>query len=287
MLRERIEEKQKPIGLRIKEAEASFTLTERRIAKVLTAGYPTAGLATVAELGRQAETSGATILRFVTKLGFASYPSFQEALRGELTARLDSPLTRYQSAEPSGQGSIAQYADWASLLIRQAAEMIPEAEFEEVAHLFEDDRRPVFLLGGRFSRSIAELLRFGLSGLRGKVHLLSGDRQDMVHALLDIGKRDIVVVFDFRRYQEDVIRFAEHARAAGATVIVITDKWLSPAASHARYVFALPVASPSIYDSALAPVMCVEAIVARLADRMAKRAGDRIAEVETLYNRLS
>lgn len=285
MLRERENQKQKSVSLRIKEGEAGFTLSERRIAKILTAGYPTAGLVTVAELGRQASASGATILRFVTKLGFPSYPSFQETLRCELTETLESPLARFQATGTVGQSSLAQYAAWASLLMQQAAEMIQASEFEEVAHLLKDDKRALYLVGGRFSRSIAELFSYGLSGLRGKVHLLSGGPQDMVRNMLDIGKGDVVVVFDFRRYQDDIIHFAERAREAGATLIVFTDKWLSPAARRARYVFALPVASPSVYDSALAPIMCVEAIVTRLAEHMGAKAGARIAEVDALYNR--
>jgi DNA-binding MurR/RpiR family transcriptional regulator len=277
------EAKPRPIRERIRDAEASFTPAERRIARVLTAGYPTAGLATVAELARQAEASGATIIRFMTKIGFAGYPGFQETLRGELAETLESPLARYQAGQGSEHG---RYAAWASLLMRQAAEMIPDAELEAVVELLEDEKRPVTLVGGRFSRSIAALFSYGLGGLRGRVALLPGEPQEMVRALLDMSRRDIVVAFDFRRYQEEIVRFAEGAAAAGATLVVVTDKWRSPAASRARHVFALPVASPSVYDSALAPVMCVEAIVARLAERMGSRAAERIAEADRLYGRL-
>jgi DNA-binding MurR/RpiR family transcriptional regulator len=279
--------KPRPIRERIRDAEAGFTPAERRIARVLTAGYPTAGLATVAELARQAEASGATILRFMTKLGFTGFPVFQEALRGELTESLQSPLARFEATATGGQGDRGGYAGWASLLMKQAAEMIPEAELEDVVELLADEKRPVALVGGRFSRSIAALFSYGLGGLRGRVTLLSSEPQDMVRAVLDMGRRDVVVVFDFRRYQDEIIRFAESVAAAGATLVVVTDTWRSPAASHARHVFALPVASPSIYDSALAPVMCVEAIVARLAERMGPKAAARIAEADRLYARLS
>ena len=100
------------------------------------------------------------------------------------------------------------------------------------------------------------------------------------------GKRDVVILFDFRRYQDDIVRFADIASGAGATLIVFTDRWMSPASNAARLVFALPVAGPSIYDSALAPLMCIEALVAALARRIGAEAEARISRAQTLYDRL-
>lgn len=274
------------ISVAIKRMEPTFTTAERRVARILTAGFPTSGLVTVAELGRRAGASGATISRFVAKLGFASYQGFQDTVREEIHDRLESPLARFVPAT-EGHGDVHHYANWAAGLMREAGEMIASADFEGSLSLFADPRRPIHLLGGRFSRSLAELFAFGLTGLRGDVHLLSGSKQSLVDAGLALGKRDIVVVFDFRRYQDDLVVFAKLAAEAGATLVVFTDRWLSPASAQARYVFALPVASPSIYDSALAPLMYVEALVAALAHRLGPQAEKRIAEAQTLYDKLS
>jgi DNA-binding MurR/RpiR family transcriptional regulator len=277
------------IAARILQHQESFTRKERTIARVLTTGYPTAGLETVAELGRRAEASGATILRFIGKLGFASYPEFQEALRDELTATLESPLARYQTPDARVQegDTLAQYANWAGLLLRQASGMIPVAEFDAVVQLLENEKAAVHLIGGRFSRPIAEIFAYGLMGVRPHVHLVSSETRRMVNDALEIHKKDIVVVFDFRRYQDNVIEFATIAREAEATLIVFTDKWQSPAAKLADHVFALPVAGPSVYDSALATVMCIEALISRLAEGLGNRAERRVARIEELHGRLA
>src|SRR5690606_23725264 len=67
---------------------------ERRAAQTLVANYPLAVLTTLAEFSVQAGVSSPTILRFVARLGFQSYPEFQAALRDELAAQLQSPLSR-------------------------------------------------------------------------------------------------------------------------------------------------------------------------------------------------
>lgn len=277
---------QSAVGLALKRMEPTFTAAERRIARILSTDFPTAGLVTVAELGRKAGASGATISRFVAKLGFAGYPDFQQSLRTELRDRLESPLARFTPSH-GNEGDVHAYAKWAAALMVEASSLIASAEFDAVLGILEDSRRTIHLLGGRFSRSLAEIFAFGLSGLRGDVHQLVGSRQNLVEIGLELGKRDVVIVFDFRRYQDDVISFAEIAAECGATLIVFTDRWMSPASTHAKYVFALPVAGPSIYDSALAPLMCVEALVAALARRLGPRAEQRIAMAQSLYDRLA
>lgn len=274
------------IGAAIKRMEPSFTAAERRIARVLAAGFPTAGLVTVAELGRQAGSSGATISRFVAKLGFASYQEFQDSLRKDLRDRLESPLTRFAPASTAG-GDVHEYADWAASLMREAGDMIASAEFDAVVSMLSNRGRRVYLIGGRFSRSLAEVCAFGLHGLRGDVHLIEGDRQSLIDTGLELGKRDILIVFDFRRYQDDIVGFARIAAEAGSTLVLFTDRWMSPASSLAKFVFALPVASPSIYDSALAPLMCVEALVGALARKLGPDAAARIARAQDLYDRLA
>ena len=53
-----------------------------------------------------------------------------------------------------------------------------------------------------------------------------------------MGKRDVLVIFDIRRYQESLIRFAEKAHARGVQIVLFTEQWLSPIARFARHVIA-------------------------------------------------
>ena len=81
---------------------ASLSPAERKLARVLLATYPTAGLESVAKFAERAAVSPPTVTRFVAKLGFRGYPEFQRVLRDEVQARLSSPLARYRDARPGG-----------------------------------------------------------------------------------------------------------------------------------------------------------------------------------------
>src|SRR3546814_19117396 len=80
--------------------------------------------------------------------------------------------------------------------------------------------------------------------------------------LLDIGKRDTLIVFDYRRYQTDVVEFARQAQARGAPFVLFTDPWMSPIAEIADVVIiaSVEVDSPSV---SLAPAVAhIDALAA-------------------------
>jgi len=283
------ESSQISIRERIQTLETSLTKADQRIARAILADYPIGGMKTLVDLGKDTGSSPATILRFVSKLGFAGYPDFQRALRQELQSSLDSPLGRFPSGEEPGEGAapLEAYGFFAAEMMREATAMVAPQEFEAVVALLAETRRPVWLIGGRYSRGLALLFDYGLGSLRENVRMVTAEPRAMVEALAAIGRRDIVVAFDFRRYQADVQSFVGKAAEAGAQVVLVTDRWQSPCAARAAHVLALPVASPSLFDSGLAPLMCLEALLARLAERLGDQGAARIARIEALYGQFT
>ncbi len=77
----------------------------KRIARYLEAGYPHAGLETADALGKRIDVSASTIVRFIAKLGYSGYAEFQSELRGEVEARLVSPLQRLTKRHIEGDRS--------------------------------------------------------------------------------------------------------------------------------------------------------------------------------------
>src|ERR1700694_1606938 len=76
-----------PVGERLRIRLASLTPAERKLARVLLATYPTAGLESGARFAGRAGVSAPTVTRFVGKLGLGGYPEFQRLLRDEVQGR--------------------------------------------------------------------------------------------------------------------------------------------------------------------------------------------------------
>ncbi|WP_342586278.1 MurR/RpiR family transcriptional regulator [Methylobrevis pamukkalensis] len=273
------------IAERIRDEMSLFTPTERKAAHVLLANYPIAGLETVAEFARRANISAPTVLRFVGRLGFSGYPDFQRALREELEKQTQSPLTKAAFRPEGGAGEgepLARFRDALIDNIRETFRHVPAAEFEAVVAALADARRPVHALGGRLSDALAYHLAAHLRVVRPGVGHISGQNANWRDVLIDLGARDVLVIFDIRRYQDDLAVFAAAAAERGVTVVLFTDQWLSPVARHARHVVAARVPVPSRWDSMTALLGIVEAVVAAVTEAMGETAVRRISLIEAL-----
>ncbi|MEX0730965.1 MAG: MurR/RpiR family transcriptional regulator [Aquisalimonadaceae bacterium] len=265
-----------------------LTPGERKIARTLLSHYPLVGLEPLAEFARRTGVSHPTVLRFIAKLGFSGYADFQTALRVELGARLKSPLTKHHADQPRTQHAdsekdfLDEFAAAACENIRMSLTSMPRGEVQAVTDLLADQSNSVYLLGGRFTDAMALYTYMHLRVLRPRVHHVYGPPLSWSEYLLDVNNKCVVVVFDIRRYQDDVITFATQAARRGAHVVLITDQWLSPISSAAEHVLAVRIEVPSRWDSSAAIVTLMESIIAAINNRTWKRLADRIGDLEHL-----
>jgi DNA-binding MurR/RpiR family transcriptional regulator len=273
-----------PVGERLRNRVASLSPAERKLARVLLATYPTAGLESVARFAERAAVSPPTVTRFVGKLGFRGYPEFQRVLRDEVQARLSSPLARYRE-ERTGHRADSLLTDALEVSranLQTTQELISHRDFEEVVELLADPRRRVLVVGGRVSGQLARYLAAQLHLLRPGVGMVEAERTAPAQQLVDLRKGDLLIVFDYRRYQADTIESARVAAAQGCAVVVFTDPWLSPAANCARQVIVSSVETVGPFDSLVGATAAVEALVAALLSRLGPKAQARMQSLESL-----
>ncbi len=274
------------VAERVHRRISDLTPAERKAARLLLANYPVVGLEPLSTFAQRAGVSHPTVLRFVAKLGFSGYPPFQTRLRDELKARLESPLSKRRDPDPAAHAErgdfLTRFAQAVCDNVVQSAAAVPAGEFDAVTVLLADRRRPVYVLGGRFTEAVASYCYMHLRVLRPRVERVSGPPVSWLDYLLDMGRDAVLLVFDVRRYQDDVVRFAHEAERRGACVVLVTDQWLSPAASSARHVLPVRIEVPSNWDSSAAALMLVEALIAAVSQRNRKQFEARVSELEGL-----
>jgi DNA-binding MurR/RpiR family transcriptional regulator len=257
---------------------------ERKLARVLLASYPIAGLESVARFAERAQVSPPTVTRFITKLGFRGYPEFQETLRHEVQARLSSPLTRYRGDQPvrATESVLSDALDVAAENLKATVDVLSHRDVNEAVEIIGDVRRRVLVLGGRVSAPLARYLAAQLHLLRPGIGLVDSERSGPAQQLIDMRKGDVLVVFDYRRYQADTIESARVAAAQGCNVILFTDPWLSPASGFARQVIVTSVDMVGPFDSLVGAMAVVEGVVAAVLSRLGPRAQSRMQSLERL-----
>ena len=166
--------------------------------------------------------------------------------------------------------------------IRETFRHISRKQVVDLAAQLADHRSKTFLVGGRFTDPIARYMAAHLTIIRPNVFHLTGQESNWRDRLIDMGKRDVLVIFDIRRYQESLIRFAEKAHQRGVQIVLFTDQWLSPIARFARHVIAGRTAVPSPWDSSAALFVVAEALIGELTRQLEADSARRIREMENL-----
>jgi DNA-binding MurR/RpiR family transcriptional regulator len=269
----------------ISQHRSSLTPGEDRAATYLISHYPAAGLGPMARFARAAGISPQTVMRLLAKLGLANWEQLQERLRMELATEESSPLGRWTAYRPRPFGSADWLQDLGARLARNVTDTfaaLAPRDFEAMAALLADRKRPVVVAGGRFTQQIAVVLARHLQIVRGGVQDLGTLSATWADRLIDVDKRTTAVAFDVRRYSRETIRFAAAAAKQGATVIAVTDDAKAPITGYATYSIVGSFQSVGTWDSITAHLAITEALVARVTELSGDRTADRLTRIDAI-----
>ncbi len=266
----------------IRDAFPSLPKAERRVAHEILSAYPVAGLETVARLAQRANVSGPTILRFTTRLGFDSYPSFQDRLLSELDERNASPLLQFEQKVHPGTDVIQRSRQILCESLSRSLEVMERTAFTAAVDRIATASGRVLTAGGRFSELSMQMLAQHLEILRpGVRHLPSSE---WISFTLDARRSDTIVIADHRRYQRSTIDFGRELRRRGVHLILLTDPWMSPLALEADSVLSAAVDGPSPFDSQVATVGIIETLISGVVEQIGDKARRRITDYDKLWD---
>jgi DNA-binding MurR/RpiR family transcriptional regulator len=252
-----------------------LTPTERRIAAIVLDDPTRVAFGTVAEIAKQARTSGPSVVRFAAKLGFDGYSQLQAAVRAGVSEQLSTPVQRIRTG--NSRAPVRQSIEDAVAAVFQALNpdrltslAIPVAK-----------ARHVWVLSGETSLAGAHTLVSGLSMLRPGVHL--AQEHSIGRDLCGARAGDAAVVIDFPRYRRVPMLAARELADAGVDLVAITDGPLSPLVSLTRNWCSLTIPAVGPFDSSVPMVLAAELIVQRVAQELGSSCGERIDRLEEMW----
>lgn len=275
------------VAERIRSLFESLTRAERQLANLMLENYPVSGLGSITALAEGAGVSTPTVVRMARKLGFQGFPELQAQLRTELEATISSPIAKHDlwARDVPGTHMLNRFADAVMENMRQTLRQLDPATFDAVVALLSDGRRAVHVVGGRITRSLADYLFTHMQVIRSGVTLIAPNANTWPHYVLNMQAGDVLVAFDIRRYEHDILRLAEMARSRDVSVVLLTDQWGSPVARHATHSFHARIEAPSAWDSSVVTLFIVEALVAAVQDANWDGTRQRMNMLEELFDR--
>lgn len=264
---------------------AALTLAERQVANVLLQDYPVAGLQSITELASSARVSTPTVVRLARKLGYEGFSALQDALRREISEQIRKPISKLDKARVEGADGHAlfRFAEAALSNVQGTLARVETETFDAVAKLLADTNRRIYVEGGRITRSNADYIFNHLQIIRPRVTALGRAPSVWPQYLLDMDDQSVLVLFDIRRYESDLLKLARLSKERGCTLVLFTDQWNSPVATISDHVFSAMVEAPSSWDSTLAIMLVVEALIAEIQSRLSELGRARIEELEGMF----
>ncbi|MFD0981799.1 MurR/RpiR family transcriptional regulator [Tropicimonas aquimaris] len=265
---------------------SELTRSELQLANVLLRDYPMVGLQSITRFATAAEVSTPTVIRMARKLGFDGFPTLQEALRDEVAAQIKKPISKHEdwASGCSDEHAVNRFAEAVADNLRHTLERLDRAQFDAVAGLLADTRRQVYVAGGRITRSNADYLFNHLQIIRPNVTQIGNSVNVWPQYILDMDETATLVLFDIRRYESDMFRLATLARERGCKLVLFTDQWGSPIGKVAQHVFHAQVEVPSSWDSTIAIMLIVEALIAEVQRARWEQSRHRIEELEAMFS---
>jgi DNA-binding MurR/RpiR family transcriptional regulator len=263
----------------------ALTRAEKQLAKSLLDNYPVSGLGSITTVAENARVSTPTVARMVQKLGFKGYPDFQSHLHQEVEATISNPLTKHDRWASNAPGThiLNRFADAIMGNLRQTLTDIDVATFESVATLLSERKRGLYFVGGRITGALAEYFFTHMQVIRPNTTLLSSNSSSWPQYVLNMNPGDLLVIFDIRRYEQEMVNLAAAARRHGAEIIVFTDQWATPATKHAKHTFRVQIEAPSAWDSSVVTLFIVEALIEAVQSSTWDETSERMKTLEGLF----
>lgn len=238
---------------------------------------------TTKELAEACGVSEATVVRFVSGIGYYRYSDFQQALRDFVDTEL-TLLDRLDIADMKAPGAVRFRRTVAEEIdnLQQLYNSLDVETMEGIVAVL-DRKVPVHVIGSRLSYTLAYYMGWAMTKVRGNIHILKGSDRTTIDWLTIAPVDSVAVIVATSRYPNELIRLGKLVKRLGQTLVVITDSATCPLLQFADH--HLIAASKHIpYLGSPTPLSC---LINYLVHELASRQGDALkthqAKLEQSY----
>ncbi|MCM3472656.1 MULTISPECIES: MurR/RpiR family transcriptional regulator [Brevibacillus] len=266
----------------VKESFTQLSSGQKKVAEYLLENIEKVAFYTAVQIGREADVSETTVIRFAYALGFRGFSDMQAAIQQYV---LESSSSRY--AEPAPQAGeepniFTRVIERDIVILRQTLHQLNQQDvWRAVDWLLEADQ--VLVVGYRASYAAAHWFTFMLGMIRKNVLLIpfSGETEERIVSLTE---KSVVMVISFPRYTKDSIRVAEASKRMGAKIIAATDRLLSPVSRISDIAFTTDINIESGHYSNASVINLLNLLLAGIEEKCGANNQARMKQLEQLYS---
>lgn len=217
-------------------------------------------------ISTDSDVSPATYSRLARALGFDNFEAMKEASRASVGQRVGSFSERAEllrTGSALGQSMLKRQGQACVANIAQFLDRVDQEKLDQAATLMRKANR-VLLVGTLASTGITEYISYLAHYFAPNWSLAGRMGASMGSQLTTLGDGDVVFIVTMSPYSKRAVHAAELARAAGCTVVLITDAMSCPALRNATHGFVVPTDSPQFFSSYVVPLVLIETLIAMI-----------------------
>lgn len=258
---------------------------QKRIVAYLEAHYDKAAFLTAAKLGKAADVSESTVVRFAISLGYEGYPQFQQALEEYVRHKLNSIQRIEITSDIMQERGVLDSVLLADAdKIRTTMETIDRKAFDQAVDTLLE-AKTIYVVGIRSCAPLASFLGFYLNLIFKDVRiLLTSNSSELFEQMIHIGEGDVIIGISFPRYSVRTLKALEFANNRNARVITLTDSKNSPMNLYSSCNLLARSDMASIVDSLVAPLSVINALIVSLCMKKQKNVIQTLENLEEIWD---
>jgi DNA-binding MurR/RpiR family transcriptional regulator len=238
---------------------------------------------TTKELAETCEISEATVVRFVSTIGYKGYSDFQEALKNFVNTGLSLPERvaikgiKEQGTDRLHMGILEELNNLKYLYENINIETMNQF----VGHLETSDT--VYVVGSRLSYTFAYYLGWSLTKIRKGIHIIKGSDSTALDMLTNASTNSLVILISTTRYPNELLKLSKMIRRSNHTLLTMTDSNLAPMIQFANLSLVVPSLSIPFIGNVSGMLTAIQYIVQELASRKGDELADYQKQLEQVY----
>nr|WP_159829980.1 MurR/RpiR family transcriptional regulator [Arthrobacter sp. 9AX] len=263
--------------------DVPLTKAQSRVVDVIARNPQLSSYADIAEIAQRADVNNSTVVRAAQHLGYSGWPDLQRELRSRYLVMISTEDTLTEHGEHRSPLHDALNHDIENLRLTLDSNTADDAEAAIAAMAAATSITVVGI--GSFAGPASVMAHLGSTmgypislENRGGVHLASSTNT--------LGPGDVLVVINMWRSVRQVIVAAEAAKAAGATVIAISDMRRGRLAAAADHLLVVASEGISFFQSVTAANSLVYGLLAGMEAAHAERSRAAIRRTQQLWKDL-
>ncbi len=266
------------IGLRYR----AMTENEKKIYNLMVEDVKKFSLRPIGEIAEQLTISKTTLVRFARNCGFKGYADFKKALQAEILLDV-SPARKVRKLISEGTAMSTEEIRLTEVEnINETFAAMDEKSADRLVDLIVAGP-PIFTMSCGTSRHMADLFtqRMKIMGLRATT--LQRENNTLPEEATRLREGDLLVVFEFPPYAEEVLHAVEIATRRGVTVAVVTDKPICPLAALTDLVFFCATDTRFFGNSFVAPLFWINMVTSQAMFRLKDSVMDTLEEQQKIF----